>query len=76
MYVSIIPAMNHSYFNFSPINLFQVPSAGASVFTKDQPVTVTVDSRFMVSSFEGTKSIVFATTSWLGGKNLFLAYVI
>jgi len=22
----------------------------------------------------GTKSIVFATTSWLGGKNLFLAY--
>ena len=28
----------------------------------------------MVASYDGTKSIVFATTSWLGGKNTFLAY--
>ena len=60
MCVSIVHCSrdDHSIFVSTPINLFQVPGdngAGpTSVFEKDQVVTMTVDSRFMVSSFEGT----------------------
>jgi hypothetical protein len=39
-----------------------------------QVVTVDINNVYDVSSFSGTKSIVFSTTSWLGGKNTFLGY--
>ena len=35
-------------------------------------VEVTIDNRYNTYSFDGTKSIVLANTSWLGGHNIFL----
>ncbi|OHS96642.1 membrane protein [Tritrichomonas foetus] len=35
---------------------------------------VTITNNFPVSSFKGTKSIVFTETSWTGGRNMFLPY--
>lgn len=35
---------------------------------------ITVENTFPVRGFDGTKSIVLSTTSWLGGKNSFLGY--
>eukprot|EP00823_Brevimastigomonas_motovehiculus_P002847 TRINITY_DN1686_c0_g1_i1.p1 TRINITY_DN1686_c0_g1~~TRINITY_DN1686_c0_g1_i1.p1 ORF type:complete len:340 (+),score=63.63 TRINITY_DN1686_c0_g1_i1:50-1021(+) len=35
---------------------------------------INVANNYRVSGFDGTKSIVLSTTSWLGGKNEFLAY--
>jgi len=32
-----------------------------------------IAQRYPVSNFSGTKSVVLSTTSWIGGKNLFLA---
>ncbi len=45
---------------------------------KKDLVHITVDSNFEVHGFDGTKSVVFSTAGWLGGKNMFLgnAYVI
>jgi hypothetical protein len=37
-------------------------------------VTFVVRNRFPVKAFSGKKSVLFSTTSWLGGKNDFLAY--
>ena len=34
--------------------------------------TITIQNNFPVESFDGTKSIVFAQTSWAGAKNSFL----
>jgi len=34
--------------------------------------TLNINCNFPVASFEGTKTIVFSTTSWIGGKNNFL----
>jgi len=37
-------------------------------------VNLVVRNRFPVTAFSGKKSVLFSTTSWLGGKNNFLAY--
>lgn len=34
--------------------------------------TITIQNGFDVSPFEGSKYVVFSTTSWMGGKNAFL----
>tara|TARA_B110000977_G_scaffold155326_2_gene197564 strand:- start:909 stop:1808 length:900 start_codon:yes stop_codon:yes gene_type:complete len=39
---------------------------------KGETVTVTIDNRFNSYAFDGEKAIVLSTTSWLGGKNVFL----
>jgi hypothetical protein len=45
-----------------------------SSFEEGDNLTVVVGNVFPVESFKGKKYIVFSTTSWLGGKNTFLAY--
>jgi len=42
-------------------------------FQKDDVVNVAISNNYPTSSFNGKKSIVITTTSWLGGKNDFLA---
>jgi hypothetical protein len=37
-------------------------------------IEVTIENNYDVETFSGTKSIVFSTTTWLGGKNDFLGY--
>jgi len=41
--------------------------------SKDEVVRVTIQNVYPVQDFSGTKSIVFSTTTWIGGKNDFLA---
>jgi len=41
---------------------------------KDTVISVTVDDRFNVDAFEGKKSLVLSTTSFMGGKNPFLGW--
>jgi len=41
---------------------------------KGDVINITVRNVFPVSSFDGEKAIVISTTSWLGGKNMFLGY--
>eukprot|EP00916_Digyalum_oweni_P022425 GHVL01037149.1.p1 GENE.GHVL01037149.1~~GHVL01037149.1.p1 ORF type:complete len:326 (-),score=52.04 GHVL01037149.1:1681-2658(-) len=42
------------------------------------PITIEVNNRYPVKSYDGTKSVVIATTNWTGGKNNFIgiAYII
>jgi len=44
---------------------------------KGETIQITVNDVFPVSSFSGSKKIVFSTTAWIGGKNTFLgaAYI-
>ena len=42
--------------------------------TKGQVIIVRIEGAFPVDSFGGSKRIIFATTSTLGGKNTFLGY--
>jgi len=43
-------------------------------FSAGDVLSITIQNNFPVAGFQGTKSIVLSTTSWLGGKNDFLAY--
>jgi hypothetical protein len=40
---------------------------------KGERINITVSNVFPVAAFGGTKSVVFSTTTWIGGKNDFLA---
>jgi len=44
---------------------------------KGETILLTINDVFPVSSFSGSKRIVFSTTAWIGGKNTFLgaAYI-
>jgi len=37
-------------------------------------LTINIVNRYPVSSFDGSKSVILSTTSWLGGKNSFLGW--
>jgi hypothetical protein len=43
-------------------------------FAEGDQLRITVDDQFPVSDFDGTKSVVISSVSWIGGKNYFLAY--
>jgi hypothetical protein len=41
---------------------------------KSTKYELVVSNRFPVASFKGSKTFVLSTTSWIGGKNMFLGY--
>ncbi|KAJ3438364.1 cell cycle control protein [Anaeramoeba flamelloides] len=41
---------------------------------KGKQYSVNIENHYPVSSFDGQKSIIFTTTTWVGGKNSFLGY--
>jgi hypothetical protein len=53
--------------------LHRIVDSSVSLKSGDS-VNFVVLNRFPVAAFNGKKSILFSTTSWMGGKNNFLAY--
>jgi hypothetical protein len=56
---------------FSPFRKLWAKSATIAELIKGEMYSVTIESNFPVMQFEGTKKIVIADVSWVGGKNSF-----